>query len=110
MTKIYNKKTAEYVLEYDESKFPSLAKYLDSLSDDEYDAVIPAGQSELDLGMKISVFYGLYKDMEIGGSQVEYNSDTKCITVITGYSRSQLQSKVDLYNILHKTNNEIMYL
>lgn len=100
----FHPEQAREIVDIDETKYDSMARYLDEMDYDDYDAFLTAhGNDETRYFWAVRVFYGLYKEM-LNGTPTQpdsYDPETKTIIVYVRRMKD-LESKRDLYELLHK--------
>ena len=99
----FHPEQAREIADFDETRFETINKFMDSMDDDEYDAFVDANGSEMDYYVAIRMFYGMYKDFYKGAMTVadSYNAEDKTIAVYV-HDLKRYRTHVELYNRLHQ--------
>ena len=100
----FHAEQAHEIMELDETKYSSFAKYLDEMDYNDYDTFLDEnGNDETRYFWAVRVFYGLYKKMFDGNpTQTDsYDPETKTIVVYVR-NMKDMESKRQLYELLHK--------
>jgi len=95
--------TAREIAEIDETKFSSVANWINSMNDEEYDEFTDKYGSESLFYGEIRVFYGFYKKM-LNGHYTKpdsYDPETKTIVVYINKWGDDLDVKRKLYDTLY---------